>query len=53
MDSHNDLENYIKTVFNMQYFHRWSVTEIENLIPFELDVYIALLQQQKEKEKKK
>ena len=38
----------------MQY-HKYSLTEIENMIPWERDVYVALLQQHlaEEEEKRK
>lgn len=39
--SHNTLENYYKTVFNMQYHHRFQ--NVEEMIPFEKDIYSALL----------
>lgn len=41
--SHNTLENYYKTVFSMVQHHKYSITEIENLIPFERDIYVDLL----------
>ena len=36
----------------MQY-HKYSLTEIENLIPWERDIYVALLEQHLEEEKLK
>ena len=36
----------------MQY-HKYSLTEIENMIPWERDVYVALLQQHLEEEELK
>ena len=36
----------------MQY-HKYSLTEIENMIPWERDIYVALLQQHLEEEKLK
>ena len=36
----------------MQY-HKYSLTEIENLIPCERDIYVALLQQHLEEERLK
>ena len=26
-------------------FHNWSLTEIDNLLPFELDIYTSLLEE--------
>ena len=36
----------------MQY-HKYSLTEIENMIPFERDIYINMLVQHLEEEKKR
>jgi len=36
----------------MQY-HKYSLTEIENLIPWERDIYVTLLQQHIEEEERK
>jgi hypothetical protein len=48
---HIDLENYYKINFALMQFHKYSLTEVENLIPWERDVYIGLLQQHLEDEK--
>jgi hypothetical protein len=45
-----DLENYYKINFALLQFHKYSLTEIENLIPWERDVYVGLLQQHLEEE---
>jgi len=50
---HMDLENYYKINFALLQYHKYSLTEIENLIPWERDVYIGLLQQHLEDEKLK
>tara|TARA_S200002703_G_scaffold109234_1_gene94984 strand:- start:458 stop:589 length:132 start_codon:yes stop_codon:yes gene_type:complete len=34
-------------------FHKYSLTELENMMPFEREIYIALLQQHLEDEKLK
>jgi hypothetical protein len=41
--SHNNLENYYKTTFSMAQHHKYSISEIENLIPFERDLYVDML----------
>ena len=48
-----DLENYYKINFALLQYHKYSLTEIENLIPWERDIYIGLLQQHHEDEKLK
>jgi hypothetical protein len=48
-----DLENYFRLNFSLIQYHKWSLTEIENLIPWERDVYVGLLQQHLEEEELK
>jgi len=47
------LESYYKINFALMQYHKYSLTEIENLIPWERDVYVGLLQQHLEDEKLK
>jgi hypothetical protein len=37
----------------MAQFHKWSITELENLIPYEREVYVTMLNQHIEEEEKK
>ena len=48
-----DLENYYRLNFALMQYHKYSLTEIENLIPWERDIYVALLQQHLEEEEEK
>jgi hypothetical protein len=48
-----DLENYFKLNFALLQYHKYSLTEIENLMPWERDIYVALLQQHIEEENEK
>ena len=50
---HMDLENYFKINFALIQYHKYSLTEIENLIPWERDIYVGLLQQHLEEERLK
>ena len=50
---HMDLESYFKLNFAMMQYHKYSLTEIENMMPFERDIYVALLQQHLEEEEQK
>ena len=43
--SHNSLENYFRTNFAMMQHHKYSLSEIENLMPWEREIYLSLLQQ--------
>ena len=47
------LESYFKINFALIQYHKYSLTEIENLIPWERDVYVGLLQQHLEDERLK
>ena len=51
--SHIDLESFYKINFALMQYHKYSLTEIENWIPWERDVYVALLKQHLEEEKLK
>jgi hypothetical protein len=42
--SHDSLVNHYKTNFSLMHHHKWSLTELENLIPWERSIYIDLLQ---------
>ena len=48
-----DLENYYKINFALLQYHKYSLTEIENLIPWERDIYVGLLKQHLEEEELK
>ena len=50
---HMDLENYFLLNFSLMQYHKYSLTEIENWIPWERDVYVGLLQQHLEEEELK
>ena len=41
--SHNTLENHYSTVFSLVQHHKYSISDVENLIPFELDIYVNML----------
>tara|TARA_R100000278_G_scaffold29424_2_gene26830 strand:+ start:279 stop:467 length:189 start_codon:yes stop_codon:yes gene_type:complete len=48
--SHIDLESYFKLNFALMQHHKYSLTEIENMIPWERDIYLGLLNQYIEEE---
>ena len=41
--AHDSLYNYYKTNFGMMQYHKYSLTEIENMMPWEREIYIGLL----------
>jgi len=40
---HNNLINYYERIFAFKQYHGWSISELEDLLPWELDVMITLL----------
>ena len=48
--AHASLESYYKINFALMQHHKYSLTEIENMIPWERDVYVSLLKQHIEEE---
>ena len=43
MLSHNTLANYYETTFALVQHHKYSITDLDNLIPYERDIYVAML----------
>jgi|TARA_X000000368_G_scaffold236897_1_gene187047 hypothetical protein len=50
---HMSLINYFKLNFALMQYHKYSLTEIENMMPWERDIYVGLLQQHLEEEELK
>ena len=48
--THIDLEAYFKLNFALIQHHKYSLTEIENMMPWERDIYVGLLNQYIEEE---
>ena len=48
--AHTNMEAYYKINFALIQHHKYSLTEIENMMPWERDVYVALLKQYIEEE---
>jgi hypothetical protein len=51
--SHESLANMLQVNFVLIQKHHYSLTEIENLIPWERDVYLGLLQKDVAEENKR
>ena len=41
--AHEDLVSYYKLNFALMQHHKYSLTELENMLPWERDIYLALL----------
>jgi len=50
---HMNLESYFRLNFSLMQYHKYSLTEIENMIPWERDIYVGLLQAHLEEEELK
>ena len=51
--AHMSAEAYYELTFSLMQYHKYSLTEIENMMPFERDIYVALLRNYLEAEKLK
>lgn len=40
---HTDIFQYYQTIFALAQHHKYHISELENLIPYERDVYFAML----------
>ena len=49
--SHMDLEAYFKINFALMQHHKYSLSEVENMMPWERDIYVELLKQHIEEQK--
>jgi len=50
---HTTLMSHYEINFSLMNYHKWSLSEIENMIPWEKEVYIKLLENYLESEKLK
>lgn len=53
MQSHDTLHNWYILNFNLMQHHKWSLSELESMIPFERELYALLLLQWLEEERKR
>lgn len=51
--AHTNLESYFKINFALMQHHKYSLWDIENMLPWERDIYVTLLQQHIEEENAK
>jgi len=45
-----NLQSFYKINFDMTQYHKFSLSEIENMIPFERDIFIIMLEEKIKKE---
>jgi len=51
--SHTNLGIYYKTMFSLAQHHKYSIAEIEGLLPYERDLYVDMLVDHLEEQKAK
>jgi hypothetical protein len=51
--AHDDLYNHYKMNFALMQHHKYGLEDIENMIPFEREVYVSLLRNYLEEELQK
>tara|TARA_B100001105_G_C22370834_1_gene434948 strand:- start:337 stop:531 length:195 start_codon:yes stop_codon:yes gene_type:complete len=51
--SHESVFNYYNTNFQLMQHHKYSLTELDDMMPWEREIYIKLLLQHLEEEKMK
>jgi len=53
MLSHEYLESYYRINFALMQYHKYSLTEIENMMPWEREIYLSLLENHIREEEEK
>lgn len=47
--SHNTLDNYYKVIFAMAHHYHYQISDLENLICYELDIYTDMVKDNSQK----
>ena len=47
------LESYFDYTYNLMHNYHWNLTELENMMPWERDVYLIKLEEQLKEEKRR
>jgi len=50
---HENLESLYRTNFALMQYHKYSLTELEEMIPWERDIYVEMLMQHIKEENEK
>ena len=51
--SHDSVINYYQTNFALMQHHKYNLTELDNMMPWEREVYMGLLMEHLEEEKER
>lgn len=52
MVGYSNLAHYYKNTFTLIQYHKYSLSDIENMIPYERDLYVGMLNDAIQKENK-
>ncbi len=50
--SHMNLESYFDYTYSLMHNFKWSISDLENMLPWERDIYLMKLEQQLKEEKR-
>ena len=51
--AHMNAESYYQLTFSLMQYHKYSLTEIEDMMPWEMEIYVNLLKNYLDAEKMK
>jgi hypothetical protein len=51
--AHDNLYNFYKLNFALMQYHKYHISDIENMMPFEREIYTTMLRQYLEEEKQR
>ena len=51
--AHDSLQNHYQTNFSLMQHHKYSLTELDNMVPYEREIYVSMLIQHLEEERRK
>lgn len=52
MVSYSNLAHYYKNTFSLMQYHKYSLNDIESMLPYERDLYVGMLNDVIQKENK-
>jgi len=50
---YNTLENWYRTLWSLVHYHKYSYTEINEMIPFERDLFVDMIIQKQEEDRQR
>lgn len=53
MNGHTSLRLFYRVNHQMMYWHKYSLNELENMMPWEREIYLQMIQEEIQKQKEK